>query len=286
MFKFLAISLLVAVCWAAPQPQQSSTSTTSSSILTPPNFYVYFVVSAKNLDGNAKDNDGLADPFVKVFLGKEPGNGEQNSTDLELIEVSETLENDNSPSWTKVFKVKHFQGTKQLLYLEVRDHDPVNPDDVIGDAYIKLDDFVARSTYTQVLEKAKSGSVTVTKTTPIYFDLLVKDVPKKDEFSGLSDPYVKCYFRVGKEGKDNKFLETETIDNAETASWEHLAFENYQRGTNQILHFRVKDKDTITGDDDLGEAFLELDAFVASNKAATFTLPENATLTVTLNRDL
>lgn len=64
--------------------------------------------------------------------------------------------------------------TTQLLYLEVRDHDPVNPDDVIGDAYIKLDDFVAKGTYTQVLEKAKSGSVTITRTTPIYFDLVVK----------------------------------------------------------------------------------------------------------------
>jgi len=284
MFKLVLLSLLVGVCWSAPQ-QQSTTSTTSPVIVQN---YVYFVVSAKGINGAATDNDGVADPFVKVFLGTEPGatNQTDETTPLEPLSVSETIENENNPVWNTVFKVRHLQGTKQMLYLEVRDHDPVNPDDVIGDAYIKLDDFVSMGTYTKVLEKAKSGSVTVTRTTPIYFDLTLKDVPAKDEFGGASDPYVKCYFRIGQGGKDYKFKTTDTVDNAQVASWEHIAFENYQRGTNQILHFRVKDEDTITGDDDLGEAFLEVDGFIAGRKDAKFPLPDNATLIVSLNRNL
>jgi len=283
MIKLVLLSFLVGVCWSAPQ--QSTTSTRSPVIVQ--NF-VYFVVSAKGINGAATDRDGVADPFVKVFLGTEPGSGNQTeeTTDLTPIEVSETIENENNPVWNKVFKVRHISGTKQMLYLEVRDHDPINPDDVIGDAFISLDDFVKMGTYTKVLDKAKSGSVTVTRTTPIYFDLTLKDVPAKDEFGGASDPYVKCYFRVGQDGRDFKFKTTDTIDNAQVASWEHIAFENYQRGTNQILHFRVKDEDTITGDDDLGEAFLNVDSFIDGKKDAKFTLPENATLIVSLNRDL
>jgi len=281
MFKAFVLSLVVAVCWSAPQ-QSSSTTVTPVLVQN----HVYFVVSAKGINGVASDNDGVADPFVKVFLGTEPLDGNQTESALEPLEISETIEHDNNPTWNKVFKVRHVQGTKQLLYLEVRDHDPINPDDVIGDAYIKLDDFVSQGKYTKVLEKAKSGSITVTRTTPIYFDLTLKDVPAKDQFDGASDPYVKCYFRVGQDGKDFKFHSTETVDNAQVASWEHIAFENYQRGANQILHFRVKDEDTITGDDDLGEAFLEVDGFINGKKDAKFTLLENATLTVSLNRNL
>ncbi len=56
-----------------------------------------------------------------------------------------------------------------------------------------------------------------------------------DEFGGLSDPYVKCYFRYGKDGRDIKFYETNTVDNTVTASWEQpIAFDNFQRGTNQV----------------------------------------------------
>lgn len=112
-----------------------------------------------------------------------------------------------------------------------------------------------------------------------------RDIPPKDEFGGDSDPYVKCYFRIGEGGKDFKFHQTDVIDNAKTASFEKIPFENYQRGTNQWFHFRVKDHDTITGDDDLGEAFMNIDSFVDGRKPAKFTLPENATLIVSMNRN-
>jgi len=284
MLRILGLSLLLAVCQSAPP------SSTHSPVLVPSNNHVYFVVSAQNIAGDSTDHDGVADPFVKVFLGSIPINSTSGEpvdpTALEPVDVSETVENENNPVWNKVFRVKHIPGTQQLIYLEVRDHDPVNPDDAIGDAYINLDEFVKQGNYSQVLTKAKSGSVTVTRTTPIYFDLLVKDVPKKDEFGGLSDPYVKCYFRVGKNGKDFKFHQTDPVDNSETATWEHVPFENYQKGANQILHFRLKDQDTVTGDDDLGEAFLEVDPFLEGKRDVTLTLPEGASLTVLLNRDL
>jgi hypothetical protein len=63
----------------------------------------------------------------------------------------------------------------------------------------------------------------------------VRNVPALDEFGGLSDPFVKCYFRYGKEGKDVKFYETERQDNVEMASWDQpITFDNYQKGTKQV----------------------------------------------------
>jgi len=286
----LALLLVAGCCWAAPQPAPQR-PTAASATPTPVQSTVYFVVSAKGLNGDVADTDGVADPFVKVFLGHEPGFGSANQTEdgdtsaLEPLEISETISNENNPVWNKVFKVRHIPRSKQLLYLEVRDHDPANPDDSIGDAYIKLDEFVAQGSYTKVLEKAKSGTVTVTRTTPIYFDITVRDVPASDVWGGLSDPYVKCYFRVGQEGKDFKFHTTDAVEDAETASWEKVPFENYQRGANQILHFRVKDDDTFA-DDDLGEAFLDVDSFINGRKDARFPLLENGQLIVSLNRDL
>jgi len=69
----------------------------------------------------------------------------------------------------------------------------------------------------------------------ISFLYNIRNVPALDEFGGLSDPFVKCYFRNGKEGKDVKFYATETVNNVEAASWdEPITFDNYQMGTNQV----------------------------------------------------
>ncbi|ODM89084.1 Caseinolytic peptidase B protein [Orchesella cincta] len=192
---------------------------------------IYFIVSAKNIGtGSEKDeNDGEAktDPYVEVSLGrgKEPSSSEESQDDaidtaLKRLDKSEILLNNNDPVWNKVFKVKYFPGTKQTLYLKIEDHDPGwgNLDDDIGEAYIDLDNFVENGKHTQALAKAKSGSITVTRTSPIYFDIVLKDVPSQDDiFGGVSDPYVTCFFRYGKDGTDFRFYETERVNNCITS---------------------------------------------------------------------
>jgi len=282
MFKVFGLSFLFFVgAFGAPQNYHVSTTTVGPAAAH--DRTVYFVVSASGLAGDTTDVDGEADPFVKVFLGSEPRGQGNDTADLMSLGVSETVSS-NSPNWNTVFKVDHYPRSKQLLYLEVRDHDPVNPDDVIGDAYIKLDDFMVTGELTQVLEKAKSGSITIKRTSPIYLDLTLRDIPPMDWWGGLSDPYVKCYFRVGQEGTDYKFNQTEVVDDATVVSFERVPFENYQRGANQILHFRVKDEDNMSKDDDLGEAFLPVDSFLNANKPVSFNLPDGLKLTVARSR--
>lgn len=105
-----------------------------------------------------------------------------------------------------------------------------------------------------------------------------------DEFGGLSDPYVKCYFRYGKEGRDTKFYETESVSNVDSASWETpISFDNYRRGTKQYFHFKVKDHDSITADDDIGEAFMEVDPFVDKKQKSVLPLSSSNNATLYIN---
>jgi len=287
MIRVTLIALLCASC-AIAHPQiksekETATIPPNTPIVTPgPTQNLYFVVSSKNLP--SKDaNSGLVDPYVNVFYGIIPPDVKKQGTDLDALGVSETINDEANPKWVKVFKVQYTKGTYQKLYVEVHDHDPLNPDDVVGDAYIDLDEYVANGQYLTAPLSSKSGSVVITKTTPFLFTLAVKNVPALDEFGGLSDPFVKCYFRYGKEGKDVKFYETNTVDNVETASWEQpISFDNYQKGTNQFFHFKVRDHDAITGNDDIGESFLEIDPFVEKKMSSVLPLSKttNATLIV------
>jgi len=60
-------------------------------------------------------------------------------------------------------------------------------------------------------------------------------LPKKDAFSGKSDPYVECYWRKGAKGKDTLFYTTKTIDDVENADWNELIeFSNYQKNTQMV----------------------------------------------------
>jgi len=252
---------------------------TSTPILQAKN--LYFVLSAKNLP--SKDtNDGVADAFARVFFGVVPPDTRTQGDSLDRLGKTETIDDNAEPRWAKVFNVQYIKGSHQKLWVEVRDHDPANPDDIVGSAFVDLDEYVSRGQQLTVsLSGTKSGSLIVESTSPFLFTLAVKNVPPLDEFGGLSDPYVKCYFRYGNGGNDVKFHETPTVNNANNASWEQpIPFDNYQRGTNQFFHFKVKDHDSITGDDDIGEAFLEIDPFV--DKKMQSVLPLSSTNNATL----
>ncbi|OXA56032.1 Ras GTPase-activating protein 4 [Folsomia candida] len=209
---------------------------------------LYFVLSARNLESHDA-NHGVADPYVRVHFGSVPQYSQKQGKDLDKVGDSETIVNEANPQWVKVFKVQYIKGLNQKIWVEVRDHDPINPDDVVGEAFIDLDE----------------------------------NIPALDEFGGLSDPFVKCYFRYGKEGKDFKFFETPTIDNSDSATWENpITFDNFRRGTDQIFHFVVKDADSITADDVIGEAFMEVEPFADKKQQSVLPLSSssNATLYV------
>jgi len=247
-----------------------------------PSQNLYFVLSASNLP--SKDsNQGLADPFVKVYHGIIPPYVKIQGHELDKLGDSEVLVNEVNPKWLKVFRVQYKKGTNQKLWVEVRDHDPINPDDIIGDSFIDLDEYMEMGGHLTVsLKGTKSGSLTMQNTAPFLFSLAVKSIPALDEFGGYSDPFVKCYFRYGKDGKDIKFYETRSIANTQSASWDDaITFDNYQRGTNQIFHFVVRDADTLA-DDDIGEAFMDVDAFVDKKMQSVLPLSSshNATLLV------
>jgi len=284
MDKVFVLLSLCFLAWATAAPQIKTPEKLQNSPTTPVVVVqtLFFVFTAKNLP--SKDaNSGIADPFIKVRSGVISPNTTKEGKDLDEVDVSETLNEEANPTWTKVFRINYSKGTNQKVYVEVRDHDPLNPDDVIGEAYIDLDEYVANGQEITTLLNSKSGSVTMKKTTPFLFTLALKNVPALDEFGGLSDPFVKCYFRYGKEGKDVKFSETERQDNVEEASWDvPITFDNYQRGTNQFFHFKVRDHDAITGNDEIGDAFLEIDPFVEKRMPSVLALGKgyNATLTV------
>lgn len=56
-----------------------------------------------------------------------------------------------------------------------------------------------------------------------------------DTFNGLSDPFVECFWRKGKDGNDTLFFTTKTIDDTENPDWDQtIEFANYQKGTDQV----------------------------------------------------
>ncbi|XP_021951543.1 uncharacterized protein LOC110848603 [Folsomia candida] len=244
---------------------------------------LYFVLSARNLESHDA-NHGVADPYVRVHFGSVPQYSQKQGKDLDKVGDSETIVNEANPQWVKVFKVQYIKGLNQKIWVEVRDHDPINPDDVVGEAFIDLDEYMEHGQQLTVpLKGSKSGSIVIQNTAPFRFSLALKNIPALDEFGGLSDPFVKCYFRYGKEGKDFKFFETPTIDNSDSATWENpITFDNFRRGTDQIFHFVVKDADSITADDVIGEAFMEVEPFADKKQQSVLPLSSssNATLYV------
>jgi hypothetical protein len=215
-----------------------------------------------------------------------------------LLGVTEHFVNiSGDPEWNKVFWVVWNQGTRQKIHVRAIDYphgvrDPRVRE--IGYGALDVDSYV---------ENGEVGNVTLTapeiggggkliifkKTTPIKFQLSARNLRPADEFGTKSDPYVKVYYRKGRNGPNNKFYTTSVINNVGDADWEDVIdFDNLQFGSDQFLFFKVRDKDSITRDDHLGEAVFNVDDFLTTQRCTPIPIPleksdrKDATLMITV----
>jgi len=232
-----------------------------------------FVVSAKNLPN--LDAAGHSDPFVKVY----ELNPNISDTPAQEFGKTEVIEDASSPSFIAVFSFVWTRGQGQKWNFKVRDEDAARPDEEIGEATVDVDEYVEKGEKITV-KLNQGGELTVEKTSPIKFTLQAKNLPRSDPFNGLSDPYVKCYWRLGSNGDNHKFYTTVVLNDVSNADWssELIEFSNYIPGTDQWLVFRVKDSDSAPGgDDDLGEAILEVDQFFEKKETKRLRLGKDGT---------
>jgi len=240
------------------QAGYSPSDTTNGKNLT-------FILSGKNLGSSD------VDPFVKVSytsasegIHTEFGNTESGIED-----------NPSSPDWTQAFWFIWKQGSGQKWHFRVLDHK--NENKLIGEGSLDVDNFAGLNTATKVSLDTGSGELYVKPTTPLKFKLAASNLIRSDEFNGKSDPYVKVYFRQGEHGKDTKFYTTSTIDNVENARWDDvIEFPHYIKGTDQYLRFKVRDSDSITKDDHLGEVIIRADSINSESKAEETVFLENS----------
>jgi Ca2+-dependent lipid-binding protein len=287
----LSIALIGTICWSAnawPQKKSGSTSTTRSPAQGPTptgtqnSFNLTFVVAAKDL--TLKKKNSLPDAYIKVShrtgqLAK--------ITDWIPIGQTDVIDDNANPEFNNVFWFMWNKGTNQQLNFEVKNKNTISKDDVLGTVNVNVDDYVLKNNQDLTVKLSDAGSLILKKTTPVRFQLYARNLPKMDTFGGASDPFVECYWRKGREGNDTKFFTTETQTDKENADWnEIIEFSNYQKGTNQYWHFKVFDHDSTTGNDNLGDALVEIDPFVQKraakiNKLQSDNKDNKGTLTVT-----
>lgn len=78
-----------------------------------------------------------------------------------------------------MIKAHYFSPFSKKLWIEIRDHDPINPDDLIGDAFITPEEYLSHGgKITVPIWDAKNGtnggSVKMEKTEPFSFVLEIK----------------------------------------------------------------------------------------------------------------
>jgi len=251
----LSLGIFVLVQGQSVGPS-STTATTSSTSTLQPGINLTFVISGSGIP--TKDDHSEVDAFVKVYT-------QTGKQEKERIGTTEHIHDTADPEWTQVFWVLWNKGQEQKLYLVVRDHDTLDVDDDVGDTTIDLDKYVEQN---QNIEGSLSegGSLRIRGTTPTSFRLYAKELPPKDNIgAGLSDAYVECYFRRGKNGTDNLFHTTAVINNEENPNWQQvIEFPNWQKGQDQYWFFKVFDSDDLSTDDFIGEVLYKVDDFATS----------------------
>lgn len=260
-------------------------ATTPSGPVNP--FNITFVVSARGLPNKKKDKVDV-DPYIKVFTRT---GTTQAGTDWTPIGQTDVYTDNDNPDFYNVFSLVWIKGTKQVLHFEVKNKNTLK-DDAIGQVDIDVDEYVLQKNQDTTAKLSEVGSIVVKKTTPISFRLYARNVPKMDTFGGASDPFVECFWRKGKDGNDTLFYTTKVIEDVENADWdETIGFPNYQKGADQYWHFKVHDRDSVSGNDFVGETLVEVDPFVQKRAAKVNRLSNDkvkdakdskaATLTVT-----
>jgi len=284
----LGVALIGTICWCAsalPQKKSGSTSTTVRPVASTPagtqnSYNLTFVVAAKDLP--VKKNS-LPDPYIKISHRI----GTTQTADWTPIGQTDQLEDNANPEFNNVFWFMWNKGTGQQWHFEVKNHNTISKDDTIGLVDVNVDDYVLKNNQDLTVKLSEGGNLILKKTTPVRFQLYARNLPKMDTFGGASDPFVECYWRRGRDGNDTLFFTTETQQDKENADWnEIIEFSNYQKGTSQYWHFKVFDHDSTTGNDNLGDALVEIDPFVQKraakiNKLQSDNKDSKATLTVT-----
>jgi len=216
---------------------------------------ITFTLSADSLP--TPDDYTDADSFVKLYSY----NG-ANSTNEEPTRFGTTkvIMDNKNPSWPNVFWFWYEPGTRQTWRFKVVDHDVLNYDDEIGYVDVDVDNFMNKTSGNLNVSLSNGGTIKIQRTSPLTFKLRATNLPPKDRTwrsIGLSDPYVECYYRVGRntpEDRDVLFHTTAVIDDVESPIWEEvIEFSQYQMGADQYIHFKLYDDDLFSGDDSLGE---------------------------------
>lgn len=282
----LTVALLGSVCYAWPGKPKTASSTTAAPAASTPSgtqnsYNLTFVLAAKELP--VKKKNSLPDPYIKAFHRI----GTTQTVDWTPIGQTDTLDDNANPQFNNVFWFMWNKGTGQQWHFEVKSHNTIGKDDALGQVDVNVDDYVLKSNQDLTVKLSDGGNLIVKKTTPVRFSLYARNLPKMDTFGGASDPFVECYWRRGRDGNDTMFAKTEKQDDKENADWtDIIEFSNYQKGTDQYWHFKVFDYDSTTGNDNLGDALVEVDPFVLKraakvNKLQSENKDSKATLTVT-----
>jgi len=112
---------------ASPIKELTASPDRSSGLL------ILEVKSAKDLE--AKDSDGLSDPFVKIVLNT------AEETKQQRFKTS-VKENTLTPSWDEKFNLKISDYNKTVLEITVMDRDKFRPNETIGSLSLPLTDIV------------------------------------------------------------------------------------------------------------------------------------------------
>jgi len=229
-----------------------------------------------------RKKNSKAEAYIKVF---QRTGTIKDSPDWTAIGQTETIKENNSPTFLKVFTFEWTRGKNQQFHFEVKGHHSITKDDALGQADLSVDEYVLQKSQTATVKLSDGGTLTIQKVEPVKFRLYARTVPKLDPLSGLSDPFVMCYWRSGKNGTDTLFYTTKVVKDSENPDWnETIEFLNYQKGADMWWNFKVYDEDSV-GKDVIGEALVEIDPFVRLRAAKNNQLskdPKNkAVLTVT-----
>jgi Ca2+-dependent lipid-binding protein len=109
---------------------------------------VFFKLKGRNLPN--EDKRDSSDPFVKIYVNSGSG--------YECIGRSETIENTHNPDWDEVFSFDYSKDQDYFVWIEVRDLDPVDPDDAMGNGYFFMNDPILNGT----VSLSKGGYVILT----------------------------------------------------------------------------------------------------------------------------
>ncbi|CAG7838388.1 unnamed protein product [Allacma fusca] len=89
---------------------------------------------------------------------------------------------------------------------------------------------------------------------------------------GTTDAYVKAFFTDDVTRLESQFGRTAPINDSENPSWSETLEFDYIKGKKQRWHFQVLDQDDNRRDDEVGDAFIDVDDYVSKGENAVLKL--------------